>query len=355
MDWNEYFAKMTQYDEISRQMNAVSQLNKFAEINERIERLTNSGINQILLMNERLDRLANPFGVNHVLEMNKRMERLMNPLGKLTAFMEQQDRMLNWTKSMAVLSPALTTTLDYFSKFDKLYNPTGFDRMLEQMRIGQSLNSISTLFERTAAIEKNFALFDRFSEWNKQAFNETNEVIAQSITLEDYQASMMAMLKEGFEHMRNELLKDGKPRNKELVKLFDRWLTIISIVVACVGIYISIKSLQTNGKETQSQEQLIRGQADTFQVLKQIIQQSTQKIWVVNRKCKVRFKPIKNSLIVDSIPTLSSVDVIATRQKWAYVSYYNNDTTISAGWVDKKFIDTIRNLKRPRNNSIFNR
>jgi len=41
MDWNDYFTKMAQYDETSRRMDAVGQLNKFAEMNERIERMIN--------------------------------------------------------------------------------------------------------------------------------------------------------------------------------------------------------------------------------------------------------------------------------------------------------------------------
>lgn len=59
-----------------------------------------------------------------------------------------------------------------------------------------------------------------------------------------------------------------------------------------------------------------------------------------NQKCKVKFKPFKNSKIITTIPIGYEVEVIEIKQDWVHISFTDiNDNFLITGWVMMKYLD----------------
>ncbi len=355
MSFNDFFSNMDKFDKFNRQMEAMDKWNNIARINERMDRLAHPLGKQWEAM-EKFDKVNRQMEAiekwNNFSKINDSIERLIYPMGKQWAEMEKFERSQRaWSKSIAALSPTINVTHDYFSKLDKLLNPPGWTALQKSLEIETSINKMSSILTATAAIEKDYSFVDKFTRLNDFASSLAVDILGEIVSVDNFQSSLTG-LHEKIDELRSEL--KNEKNSKDLLKLFDRWIAVIGIIVGLIGIYCSVISLPSNAHA--STQELSALQQDTLKGLRQLIVPSNPKrIYVTNRKCKIHSTPSRSSIIVDSIGAISTVDVIVLRQKWACVSYYVDDSTFKSGWVDKNYIDTLKGVKRSGNQSLFNR
>jgi len=69
------------------------------------------------------------------------------------------------------------------------------------------------------------------------------------------------------------------------------------------------------------------------------LENSTVKFRITNRSCYLKLKPNSKSITLYNIPQGHQVNVLETRQKWAYVKYIDGaDNLIIHGWILKKYL-----------------
>jgi hypothetical protein len=354
MSFNDLYSSFEKFDNINRQMATMDKWNNIAEMNERIERFVNP-LGKHWAVMEKFDTLNRQLEAidkwNSISNINQDIERLMYPLGKHWADMEKFERSQHsWSKSIAALSPTINTTYDHFSKLEELINPPGFAAYQKMQEIEKSINRMSSIMTATAAFEKHHLFIERFTWLNDLASGLAANVVEETITIDNFESSLSG-LHEKIDALRNDLKEERNA--KDLLKLFDRWISIIGIIVGLLSIYYTSLSMQANVSSMPASA-LSASQQDTLKALREFIAPSgTKRIWITNRKCRIHAKPSRTSIVIDSISATSAVDVIVLRQKWACVSYYVDDSTYQTGWVDKNYLDTLKGIRRPGNHSPF--
>jgi hypothetical protein len=341
-----------------------------------------------------LERRLQPNNFADLARITEKLNSYANPMQQLADFAKARStpNTFDWAKSFSALSPNLVETFTRFNDIGRFValptrlaalslhsfidtNFKRFDVIAEiESKIGPAMNlfasiaipnkdimswnsylersmgSISSMLAAHIPDEDNSDFIDRLSEVSASTVALTEAATEQVVSAEVFTETVQKIYAE------IQALKLAAQQGKEsFLKIVERVENHISFILGVVGIYLTMNTIpkleekiSNQGQVITAQDQVIGAQRDSIRNLQQMIYRAIPKhSWVTNRKCPVFFKPMSKGIAVDSIDRLTSVDVVSRNKKWVQVSYYSEqDTFVKVGWVDKGYLDTIKNFKR---------